>query len=56
VKKRISAEEKRILLKAAGWRREDRKNQELWVRPWNGIGWQPIGITLQSAFKRLQKE
>lgn len=47
-------DEQRKRLKEAGFNRCDRKNEELWLPPWNGIGFSPIPISFRAAMKRLE--
>lgn len=39
-------------LKKRGWKRQDRRGQELWQLPWNGIGYQPNLVTFQTACRK----
>jgi len=50
----------RNYLRDHGWRRRDRAGvdgpEELWEPPWDGIGFQPLGVALASAIRRQLKE
>lgn len=48
-------DDKRRLLKAAGWIRHDRHTGEWWQPPWDGIGYAPTLITLESAWRKYKK-
>jgi hypothetical protein len=52
----LTTDDLRKYLKSKGWKRRDRRNQELWIRPWDGVGYEPLGITLRSAVKRQLKQ
>ncbi len=51
-----TTEEKRAVVKAAGWVRQDRRNKEWWIPGGTWIGFQPLLMTLDSAYKRVMKE
>lgn len=46
--------ERRELVEA-GWRRQDRANEERWAPPWNGIGFLPPLVSYRTARKRYLK-
>lgn len=41
----------RTWMKLKGWKCQDRSNQELWVPPWDGIGFQPLGKSFEAAVR-----
>jgi hypothetical protein len=53
----MTADEARKKLKEKGWKRHDRAGiGELWTPPWNGLGFMPLPVTLETARRHLRKE
>jgi hypothetical protein len=52
----VTATEARKKLKEKGWKRHDRNGGERWTPPWNGLGFEPMSVTLETARRRLRKE
>ncbi len=52
----MTATEARKKLKEKGWKRHDRNGGERWTPPWNGLGFEPMSVTLETARRRLRKE
>ncbi len=52
-------EDLRNYLRSKGWRRRDRAGargpEELWLPPWDGIGFQPLSKTLAGAVRHQLK-